>query len=181
MAASTATVSPRRAAQMTSNVISAVLLAFLAVAVTALVLVPKLSGGHALTVLSASMTPAYAPGDVVVVVPRPAADLQVGDVVTFMPKPGDPTLVTHRVIHKLLTPTGTQFITRGDANGSDDVPITEKQLLGAVLYKVPKVGWALNALDATSGRGLVVGGIAVVLIAWGVAQLVARPSSKEDS
>ncbi|MDR2564779.1 MAG: S26 family signal peptidase, partial [Bifidobacteriaceae bacterium] len=62
-----------------------------------LALIPAMNGGTALTVLSGSMQPTLKPGDVVVVFPVDGfEDIELGDVVTFMPNPDDPTLVTHR-------------------------------------------------------------------------------------
>ena len=86
----------------------------------ALAVVPRLMGGSALTVLTGSMEPRHtSPGDMVAVKAAKASEIQVGDVVTFQPKSGDPMLITHRVITKQLggTPEGTLFVTQGDANG----------------------------------------------------------------
>src|SRR5699024_1764038 len=77
------------------GVTSVLLIAVLALAVL-LAVVPRLLGGEALTVLTGSMQPTYSPGDVVVSVPQ--EEYQVGDVVTFQPVSGDPTLVTHRIV-----------------------------------------------------------------------------------
>ena len=62
------------------------------------------------------MEPTYSPGDVVVPVPQDRYN--VGDVVTFQPIPGDPTLITHRVTRVLYGNDGPRYITRGDANGA---------------------------------------------------------------
>lgn len=119
---------------------SAVLVLALAVAL-ALAVVPRLLGGSALTVLSGSMEPRYSVGDVVVVVPAEADDIQVGDVVTFQPVSADPTLVTHRVVAKALgSESSARFVTRGDANGADDAPVVADQIMGRVAYHVPAVG-----------------------------------------
>src|SRR5699024_11712895 len=117
---------------------SVLLVRVLALAV-ALAVVPRVMGCEALTVLTGSMEPTYAPGDVVVSVPRDG--YAVGDVVTFQPVSGDPTLVTHRIVAvQLGGPEGTMYVTRGDANGADDDPIKAEQVMGEVLYHVPYVG-----------------------------------------
>ena len=139
---------------------SVLAVAILALAI-ALAVVPRVLGGEALTVLTGSMEPTYAPGDVVVSVPQD--DYGVGDVVTFQPVSNDPTLITHRIVGvELGGPEGTMYITRGDANGADDDPIQAEQIMGEVLYHVPEVGHLStavgqhrNVLVALLGAGLV--------------------------
>lgn len=114
----------------------------------ALVGVPKATGSVPLTVLSGSMSPAYAPGDVVVVRPAPAESLTTGDVVTFQPRTDDPTVVTHRIIAVTVAADGSRgFVTQGDANSTPDPdPITAAQVHGRVWYSVPYVGHLSAAL-----------------------------------
>jgi signal peptidase len=125
--------------------------AILLIAVIALVaVVPRLMGGTSLTVLSGSMEPALAPGDLVAVrglaPEQVCAEVGVGDIVTFMPAPNDPTLITHRVVAKTI---GTyadgsrcRLVTQGDANSAADEPISPMQVRASVLYGLPKVGLA---------------------------------------
>lgn len=150
-------------AAMTVVLIGALLLA-LAVAV-----VPRLMGGSALTVLSGSMEPTYSAGDMVITVPQES--YRIGDVVTFQPVSGDPTLITHRIVGTRMGSAGTEYVTRGDANGADDAPIVADQVMGTVLYHVPKVGHVANAAGAH--RGLLVTVIATGLIGYGAYLVVA--------
>ena len=152
------------------------LLVLLAAAV-ALAVVPKVVDGAALTVLTGSMVPTYDPGDVVVVrgVKDAAAEVQVGDVVTFQPVSGDPTLITHRVTEKLFTSDGTRFVTRGDANSADDDPLVPAQIKAKAMYHVPYVGYA--SLYLGQQRGLLVVGVAVALLVYG-AVMVLRPERR---
>lgn len=150
-------------AAMTVLLIGALLLA-LAVAV-----VPRLMGGSALTVLSGSMEPTYSAGDMVITVPRD--HYRIGDVVTFQPVSGDPTLITHRIVGTRMGSTGTEYVTRGDANGADDAPIVADQVMGTVIYHVPMVGHLANA--AGEHRGLLLTLIATALIGYGAFLVVA--------
>src|SRR5699024_7301205 len=111
------------------------------------------------------MEPTYAPGDVVVSVPRD--DYGVGDVVTFQPVSNDPTLITHRIVAvELGGPEGTMFTTRGDANGSDDDPIQAEQIMGEVLYHVPYVGHL--SVAAGGHRQMIITVLGAALIGYGL-------------
>ncbi|QCB93857.1 signal peptidase I [Cellulomonas shaoxiangyii] len=160
-------------AGLLSAVTTALLVAVLALA-GALVVVPRALDGAALTVLTGSMVPTYEPGDVVVVrgVQDAAAEVQVGDVVTFQPVSDDPTLVTHRVVDKQFTGDGVRFVTRGDANGADDDPLVPEQIKGVALYHVPAVGHV--SLWLGGHRGTVVVAVAAALLVYAVLMLL-RP------
>lgn len=119
----------------------------------ALVVAPLVLGWAPLTVLSGSMEPTIPTGSQVVVepveTPEDAARLATGDVITFMPRPGDPTLVTHRIVGVALGADGSpSFTTRGDNNDApDDGEVTPVQLRGVVRYHVPWAGHLATALD----------------------------------
>jgi signal peptidase len=91
--------------------VSAVLLGSVGVAVT-----QRTGAAQLLTVVSGSMQPTLPLGSLVVVVPRDAHAVRVGDVITFSP-PGDNTrMVTHRVVDVQGSGDEVQVHTRGDAN-----------------------------------------------------------------
>jgi len=143
--------------------------------VAALVVVPRVMGGMSLTVLTGSMEPYIHPGDVVVtrgVDVAAAADLRVGDVITFLPYPDNPTLVTHRIIGKSVNLSGTWFITQGDNNNAPDKwgPVGDFQVRGHVAYVIPKVGWVRQWTGQTGPWLLPAMG--VVLIVTGVVGFV---------
>lgn len=146
--------------------------------VIAVVVVPRVLGWVPLTILSGSMEPAIPVGSQVVVEPvrteEEVARLRVGDVVTFMPYPDDPTLVTHRVVARTATADGTvELTTQGDANDAPDAgPLTATQIRGLVRYHVPYVGYAATFLDGAQ-KELAVTVLAVVLLGYAVWQLAA--------
>lgn len=148
-----------RAALRGATLVALVALLALAAAVA---VVPRVMGGAALTVLTGSMEPTYAPGDMVVAVPQDNYD--VGDVVTFQPVSDDPTLITHRIVG-IRTGAETWYVTRGDANGADDPPIRAEQVMGRVVYHVPYVGHVAHAVGPN--RGLVVTAAACLLLGCG--------------
>jgi signal peptidase I len=73
-----------------------------------------------LTVASGSMQPALPLGSVVVVVPRDADAVRIGDVITFSPPGDDTRTVTHRVVEIRGTGDDVSVHTRGDANPVED-------------------------------------------------------------
>ncbi|MCM1012076.1 MULTISPECIES: signal peptidase I [unclassified Brevibacterium] len=143
------------------------LVGFLALAV-AVGVVPKVMNGAALTVLTGSMEPTYEPGDIVVSVPQD--QYRIGDPVTFQPRSNVPMLITHRVVAVTDSADGRTYVTRGDANGDDDEPIVEAQVMGKVLYSIPKLGYVQQAVGGN--KGLLVAGIGFVLIAYAAYALV---------
>jgi signal peptidase len=136
-----------------------------------LAVIPSLTPGKALTVLTGSMQPAINPGDVAVVFAVDSFDdIKLGDVVTFMPNPDDPTLVTHRAVAWTTSSDGERLlVTKGDANSSTDDPIREKQLRAKLAYKVPWIGHILKLSPYGKSLGLIILGCA--LLAYSVVAL----------
>jgi len=156
-----------------SVLLTAVLLGVLAL-VAAVVVFPRAVDGAALTVLTGSMEPTYSPGDMIIVrgVTDANREVQVGDAVTFQPVSDDPALVTHRVVSKSFSSSGTSFVTRGDANGADDDPIVPAQIKGVVMYSVPWVGHV--SLWLGEKRGLAITIAACALLGY-AAVMILRP------
>lgn len=130
--------------------------------------IPRVLGGAALTVLSGSMEPTLSVGDVVVSAPQ--ATYATGDVITFQPTPGDPTLITHRIVAVGSSSQGLTYTTRGDANGTDDDPIVADQVMGKVRYSIPWIG---NVTSLAGGhRQGIVTAAAIALIGYGAFSFV---------
>lgn len=119
--------------------------------------VPAVTGSTPLAVLSPSMEPTLPVGTLVVVQPAAPTDVRLGDVITYQLKPGDPTLVTHRVVEVRSLSNGQhEFLTKGDANGAADATVvTEAQLKGKAWYSVPLVGFVSVAVSGAIGPMLV--------------------------
>ncbi|AZH25396.1 signal peptidase I [Haloplanus aerogenes] len=116
--------------------------------------VPATVGGEAsYVVLTASMTPAIAPGDVVVVDAVPARDVRVGDVIVFEQQAGDSIPITHRVI-AVDRPADAppEFRTKGDANEDADLsPVTPDRLVGRVMLTIPLIGHVIQFVGTPAG------------------------------
>jgi signal peptidase len=101
-------------------------------------------GYRGLTVLSGSMEPALATGDVVVLHQVPPRSLAVGDVVTFRDPENGARLITHRVRGLVERDGRVEVITRGDANsGSERWSVPVHGHLGRVVARVPHLGSAV--------------------------------------
>ncbi len=160
----------RVATRAGSTLLTVVMVALVALAAITTI-VPRLLDAVPLTVLSGSMEPVLSPGDLVVTQPVDANEIAIGDVVTFQPVSDDPTLVTHRIVSVQHGSDGTTgFITRGDANGTDDDPIVTDQVVGRVIYSVPLVGhltgasWSPTAV-AVGVAGLLVYALVMLVVA----------------
>ncbi|MBR7122423.1 MAG: signal peptidase I [Oscillospiraceae bacterium] len=104
--------------------------------------IPMPLGVGAAVVLSGSMEPELSVGDLLIVAQR--KNYHVGDVVVYQ----DGTLA---VTHRIVTVTGDEVITQGDANNTPDRPITMKQLKGGVVLAIPFLGYAVNAIKTPLG------------------------------
>lgn len=146
----------RSARQFVGQVLSVMLLGTVVLGGLALVAVPKATGSRPLTVLTGSMTPTYQPGDVVIVKPTDAKNLQIGDAITFQAESDNPQLTTHRIQGVVLTSEGRAYVTQGDANGAaDPMPIKPEQVRGTVWYSVPYVGYAATWASGGTLRTLI--------------------------
>ena len=99
-------------------------------------------------VLSGSMEPELSVDDLLIV--TPADTYEVGDVVVFQ---------TQRtaVVHRIVAINGDEIITRGDANSSDDDPITLQNIKGRVVCAIPFVGLIVNLIKTPVGTVILLG------------------------
>lgn len=138
-----------------------------AIAIVALFLIfsviPIKGGYKILVVLSGSMEPAIHTGSVAAV--KPAREYKVGDIITFGEKTKTKTPTTHR-IHEIKETDGVKsYITKGDANNApDQKPVSEKEIIGKVLFSVPYLGYAVNAAQKPVGFLLIIIIPAVIII-----------------
>jgi signal peptidase I len=93
-------------------------------------------------VLSPSMRPSFAPGDLIVTKPEAAADIRVGQVLV-LPVPGEKgQRYVHRVIEVAYQKGRPVVRTKGDANGAPEnfrLTITSKKV-PVVVNTVPRMG-----------------------------------------
>ncbi|NEK94824.1 signal peptidase I [Modestobacter muralis] len=104
----------------------------------ALCLVAQAVGLRADVVVSGSMQPRIAPGDVVLTTAVTPDQLQPGQVLLF-PDPADPG---RSLLHRLVAfDVHGDLVTRGDANSSDDpLPVPAASVVGRAQLRVPSIG-----------------------------------------
>ncbi|MET0854758.1 MAG: signal peptidase I [Microterricola sp.] len=154
--------------RIVATVLTWVVLVVSAVAITALVVVPRIAGASPYTILTGSMRPDMPPGTIVVVKPLPFDQIRHGDVITYQIESGKPMVVTHRVVGTELVDGETRLVTRGDANEAPDVvSVREEQVKGVVWYHVPMVGFATSLIDDVS-KGIAVRILGGLLLAYAV-------------
>ncbi|AYA23740.1 signal peptidase I [Rhodococcus rhodochrous] len=143
-----------------------ILLAMFAL-LTVVILVPTLAGAERFTVLTGSMKPTYPPGTLLVVKPVERSELGIGMPITYQLRPGEPAVVTHRIISASQSAQGTRtYITQGDANDvPDEAPVIYEQIRGRVWYSIPYLGYVNNWLTGQN-RSWTIGIVATSLFAY---------------
>lgn len=106
---------------------------------------------HSRAVLTSSMTPTLPAGTQVLFEYVDEDDLhrvRLGDVIAFMPREKDSTLVMHRVIGiESSAAGGVTFTTQGDALDQPDDPVESQMVRGIQRYHVPYAGHLTTALN----------------------------------
>jgi len=153
------------------------------VAFAALGVGPHVANYRTLTMLTASMRPAYPPGSIVVVTEAPASTLRAGDVITFNAPTPDRPVVTHRVVEVNRVGVVTRVITKGDANNAND-PWGEFAITGTTVWKargdVPLAGHAVANLRRPEVQLALTRVLPVALLVWLLVS-VWRPAGRADA
>jgi len=125
--------------QIVNGVVWAVVVA--AAALILAVALPLAFGARPHTVLTGSMEPSIAAGDVVIDARISPLDARIGDVVTFRDPEDQSRLITHRVQRIHRGGSHLWFVTQGDANNTTERwRIAASGELGRVLYAIPWIG-----------------------------------------
>ena len=123
----------------------------LVMALLAIVLVQRVSnnkqsiaGIRFFTVITESMMPKYKIGDTIIVKESKAAELGVGDDITYLGIEGNyaDKYITHRIVKISEDKDGKyKLITQGIANPEPDPEIDESQVYGKVIYKTELISY----------------------------------------
>lgn len=163
------------------DVATRVVLCAACVALLGLGALPRTGWYRTVTVLSGSMTPAFAPGDMVVVTPEPVRDVRPGQVISYRIPIGDHHVQSHRVVKVEHRDGRTLVQTKGDANAAPD-PWTA-ELHGTTAWQVrlvlPKLGWAVFWLRTPLAHDLTVILAPLLLALFGVVQIWRRTDPQD--
>ena len=152
-----------------------------ALLVTAVVAFPPVVGAdHSYVVLSGSMQPTIAAGDVVVVANTPPERVESGDVMAFDRIEGDDKRTTHRVVEVVERDGDRFFRTQGDANEEPDSRLVPADaVIGTVQFTIPYVGRLFSFASSDTGVLLFVAVPGFLLVASELWTLVA--AARADS
>lgn len=118
---------------------------------------------NAYVVLTGSMLPEIQVKDVVITKKRDPKDLEPGDIITFLSSDSRMSgiIVTHRIknVYYDATTGRYSFQTKGDNNNVEDFALAQDyNVIGEVIFKIPKLGYVQDLL---ASKGVL---IIVVLI-----------------
>ena len=115
--------------------------------------VPRALGKPVLVVLTGSMEPQLATGDLVIESRISPIDAKVGDVVTFRDPERPDRLITHRVRHIQRDGDAVSFVTKGDANNTVETwQIDRAGSIGRVEVRAPKLGYVVAWITGPLAR-----------------------------
>jgi len=137
--------------------------------------------GHPMmVVLSGSMAPAIATGDIILdnQVSRVQAEhLHVGQIISFFAEPGSQTVITHRIVAVTSVDGQVAYVTKGIANNAPDAsPRLASQVIGTYAFRVPRGGYMFNALH----RPLVLGLLLASPVLWFFSSLLFQWARETD-
>lgn len=140
-----------------------------------LVIGPLTGRYRTLTVLTASMRPAYQPGSIVVVVPVPIEQVAVGDVITYSIPVDDHRIITHRVV-EVVEPGVVR--TKGDANNAADPWVARLQ--GSTAWEtrasVPGAGYVMQLIRGPLPRLAGIFALTALALLIGLPAIWRRPA-----
>lgn len=116
--------------------------------------VPMPFGVGAAVVLSGSMEPELSVGDLIIVAQQ--EEYVEREIVVYQ---DGASTITHRIIRI----TEEEVIVKGDANNTEDAPISPDRIKGKVVLAIPLVGYLIEAIKTPIGTLLLLA-LAVVLL-----------------
>ena len=140
----------------------------------------RLSGMQTYAVLSGSMEPAYPTGALLYVRKVDPADIQPGQVITFLLD--EHTVATHRVVEVIPDPEEAgiyRYRTKGDANEAADAGLVHcKNVLGTPVACVPYLGYVITWIQNPPGTYIAISAAAVLLLLVFLPDLFAEDKKK---
>jgi len=135
-------------------------------------------GSHEVkTVLSGSMEPAIGAGSTIVIIPQD--DYSAGDIITFGKDRDVPT--THRIVDTKVTGGELFYITKGDANPTEDTTDTrEEDIVGGVVFSIPYLGYVVEFAKTSLGFSILIGIPAILIIGGEIRKIYGETKRKNN-
>jgi len=118
-------------------------------------------------IISGSMEPSIPVGSLVFVTKAHAEQIKENDVLTFFAL-NEQDIVTHRVRKVLIEDGIYWYITRGDANNTDDEPLSYERVIGRVTFTIPEVSHLVGTFKNARYLGAAIIGVGIVLFILGL-------------
>lgn len=141
---------------------------------------------NAYVVLTGSMVPEIMPKDVVITKRREPSELKENDIITFLSSDSrlSGIIVTHRikeVFHDTTTGKYT-YRTKGDANNAEDFALAEDyNIIGEVIFKIPKVGYVQELLATKGGLIIFIFIPCLGVLSYDVVKMIKKMGKKKKS
>ena len=144
--------------------------------------VPSLGGYLPLIVLTDSMYPEIHGGDLIICHKGEPEEVQEGDVIAYFDPAGNgTTIVSHRVVEVSDENGEISYITKGDANNTEDMlPVSEDDLVGVYVKRIPGVGNVAMFMQSTTGLIVCVLLPIILLVAYDVIRRRRYDKKKQD-
>ena len=116
--------------------------------------IPDIGGRFPMIVLTDSMYPSIQSGDLIICHTEDPANVKAGDVISFFDPAGNgSTVVTHRVVEVTTDENGgLAWITKGDANNTEDANIVPAEnLAGVYSLRIHNLGSVAIFMQTTKG------------------------------
>lgn len=111
-------------------------------------------GGRILSVQSGSMAPTFRIGDGILLKRVPAAELRIGDVISYHSRQTPQLVVSHRVVS--IKGGGALVTTQGDSLRQVDPAVAADQIIGRATAVAPHYGQVVNWLRSPVGLAIAV-------------------------
>lgn len=157
------------------NIVSAMLVVLMVLCAVFL-MGSRLMGYECYTVISGSMEPEYAVGDLLYIKDVNVNSIEVGDPITFILNE-DLVVATHRVVR--IDAENQRFYTKGDANEIEDKePVHFKNVIGVPKFSIPKLGYISDFIQNPPGMYITIGVGIILIIAVFLPDMIRK--KKED-
>lgn len=136
---------------------------------------PALFNHRVYIVDSGSMTPTIKVDSMIIVRESLPNEISSGDVITYYGH-NTSSRITHRVME--VNNQGEYFITRGDANDTDDpLPLEGEKLIGKVVFVIPVIGTMFRFLNTKLGVSI----LTTLAVGWIIIPKLIPKERKENS